>query len=356
MTPLHKPHTRAALVTTVLMLMTGAAQDAAAPSEPDQHGSDADVVDERRVAPRIVDLTVDSPAMGGEAKVRLLTPDGWERGESGKKWPVLYLLAGGDGDYETWTEEESYAVQEVAELRDVLVVMPQMPMFGFYTDWHNGGENGPPAVESFHLKEVLPILERDYGAGSTRAAAGESQGGFGALSYAARNEWMFEAVASYSGYVHPLQHTHAIETAVDHLNKADLMDTDWKDIWGDPETNRENWKRHDPYYLADKLRSVPVYLSSGDGTAGVLDPPGFEDEYVPGLEDPDEPFAEDVVSPTETLMDRESKAVAQQLQRTGADVTTHFYKGTHSPQYWKREFQRSLPILLYALGTRPAGR
>nr|WP_107449649.1 alpha/beta hydrolase-fold protein [Streptomyces sp. AVP053U2] len=163
-------------------------------------------------------------------------------------------------------------------------------------------------------------------------------------------------LASYSEYVHPLQHTHAIETAVDYLNKADLMDTDWKDIWGDPETNRENWKQHDPYYLADKLRSVPVHLSSGDGTAGVLDPPGFEDEYIPGLEDPDEPFAEDVVSPTETLMDRESKAVAQQLQKAGADVTTHFYKGTHSPQYWKREFQRSLPMLLYALGTRPAGR
>ncbi|MFF0724367.1 alpha/beta hydrolase [Streptomyces sp. NPDC004134] len=335
-----------AVATAGLLLATAASQ---ATAEPAATGRDARVVNEKRVGPRIVDLTVDSPAMDGEAQVRLLTPDGWDKGESGRKWPVLYLLAGGDGDYKTWTDEESYAVQETAELRDVLVVMPQMPMFGFYTDWHNDGDGGPPAVESFHLKEVLPILERDFGAGRKRAVAGESQGGFGALSYAGRNPGTFDAAASYSGFVHPLQHTHAIEAAVGYLNRAGLLDADWKDIWGDPETHATNWKRHDPYYLADRLRNVPAYLSSGDGTAGILDPPGFEDEHIPGLEDPDDPFAEDVVSPTETLMYRESKAVTRQLQKRGADVTTHFYKGTHSPQYWKRELHRSLPVLLDAL-------
>ncbi|WP_210584629.1 alpha/beta hydrolase-fold protein [Streptomyces sp. GESEQ-35] len=52
----------------------------------------------------------------------------------------------------------------------------------FYTDWFNAGRGGPPAVETFHLEEVRPLLERHYGAGTRRAAAGESQGGFGALS------------------------------------------------------------------------------------------------------------------------------------------------------------------------------
>ncbi|MFD0427887.1 hypothetical protein ACFQ60_05655 [Streptomyces zhihengii] len=38
---------------------------------------------------------------------------------------MLHLLAGGDGDHETWTRE--YRVHENPALRDTLVVMPEMP-------------------------------------------------------------------------------------------------------------------------------------------------------------------------------------------------------------------------------------
>ncbi|WP_419992739.1 hypothetical protein [Streptomyces boninensis] len=33
------------------------------------------------------------------------------------------------------------------------------------------------------------------------------------------------------------------------------------------------------------------YGADGDGTAGVLDPPGMVDGHIPGPEDPEEPFA-----------------------------------------------------------------
>ena len=46
-------------------------------------GDGARVVAEQQVAPRQLDLTVDSPALGGTAKVRLLTPDGWTLGPTG---------------------------------------------------------------------------------------------------------------------------------------------------------------------------------------------------------------------------------------------------------------------------------
>ena len=38
------------------------------------------MVAQAQVAPRLLDLTVRSPALGTEAKVRLLTPAGWRRG------------------------------------------------------------------------------------------------------------------------------------------------------------------------------------------------------------------------------------------------------------------------------------
>ncbi|MER6807187.1 MULTISPECIES: alpha/beta hydrolase [Streptomyces] len=309
-----------------------------------QAREDIRVVDERRAGSRIVDLTVRSPALGRDARVRLLTPDGWERRGRHDRWPVLYLFAGGDGDHETWTRE--YEVHRKPSLRDTLVVMPEMPLYGFYSDWWNHGDGGPPAVESFHLREVLPLLERDYGAGTRRAAAaGESQGGFGALSYAARHPGLFRAVASYSGFVHPLQHPHAVRAGMTYLG------LDWSALWGDPVAQRALWQAHDPYYLAERLRGTRVHLAGGDGRAGVLDPPGTApDPHIPGLEDPDDPFPDDVISPTETLMGEESRTVAIRLKRAGVHVSTHFYAGTHSPPYWWRELDRTLPMLLRALG------
>jgi hypothetical protein len=45
----------------------------------------------------------------------------------------------------------------------------------------------------------------------------------------------------------------------------------------DPVAQRDVWEAHDPYYLAQQLKSLPVYLSSGDGSTGPLDPPGRTD-------------------------------------------------------------------------------
>ncbi|MEV0122842.1 alpha/beta hydrolase family protein [Streptomyces sp. NPDC050703] len=308
------------------------------------------VVSQKEVGPRLTDLTLSSPALGRRAEVRLLTPDGWRERGPRDRWPVLYLFVGGDGNHRAWTEDYGARLADVRSLRDVLVVMPEMPLFGFYTDWYNRGEGGPPAVETFHLDEVRPLLERDFGAGTRRVAAGESQGGFGAVSYAARRPGTFRAVASYSGFVRPLQHPHAVKAAMTYLG------LDWKALWGDPVAQRANWLRHDPYHLAARLRGLPVHLAGGDGRAGPLDPPGTgPDPEIPGLEDPSDPFPPDAISPTETLMQRESRTLADRLRAAGATVTTHFYTGTHAPPYWAREFHRSLPVLLPALGVPAAG-
>ncbi|MGW2380243.1 alpha/beta hydrolase [Streptomyces sp. NPDC001658] len=330
------------LVVAELLLTAGVSRAHAGETPPAPHG--ARITAEEEVGERLVDLTVDSPALGRTAKVRLLTPDGWEDRKPGDTWPTLYLLVGGDGNHRAWTEDYDARLQNLPQLRNVLVVMPEMPLFGFYSDWFNHGRGGPPAVESFHLREVRPLLEHHYGAGTRRAAAGESQGGFGALSYAASHPGLFRAAASYSGFVQPSRHPHAVKAAMTYLG------LDWKALWGDPVAQGTVWRAHDPYHLAHRLRTTPVYLSSGDGRVGVLDPPGTEpDPEIPGLEDPADPFPKDAVSPTETLMHRESKAVAARLRALGTPVTTHFYAGTHSPPYWAREFHRSLPLLLDAL-------
>lgn len=289
----------------------------------------AEVVAVTRVAERQVDLSVRSEALGGRTvKVRLLTPDGWDPGDRRRYWPTLWLLHGCCGDYTSWTGLTDVA--GIDGLRDdVLVVMPEAGWNGWYSDWWNHGKGGDPAWETFHTVELRQLLERDWAAGRNRVVAGLSMGGQGALQYAARHPGMFKAAAAYSGSAHPLLNDESVDRVMGFF--AGQGDDPLR-VWGDPVVQRRIWKAHDPFHLAERLRSIPVYLSCGDGTTGPLDPPGG-------------------TSALEADFNRQNHALAAELERVGAKhVTTHFYgPGTHGWAYWERELHASLPMLLGAL-------
>ncbi|THA23372.1 hypothetical protein E4198_00215 [Streptomyces sp. RKND-216] len=57
-------------------------------------------------------------------------------------------------------------------------------------------------------------------------------------------------------------------------------------------------------------------------------------------------YPDEVISLTEAVMADESRAVARRLKEAGVRVTTHFYRGTHSPAYWERELGQVIPVLL----------
>ncbi|MFD5235079.1 alpha/beta hydrolase [Streptomyces tendae] len=291
----------------------------------------AEVVAVTRVADRQVDLSVRSTALGGRTvHVRLLTPDGWDPNDRRHRqhWPTLWLLHGCCGDYTSWTSMTDVA--ETDSLRDVLVVMPEAGWNGWYSDWWNHGQGGDPAWETFHTTELRHLLERDWGAGSNRVVAGLSMGGQGALLYAARHPGMFRATAAFSGSAHPLLNEESIDRIMGFFAG---QDNDPLRVWGDPVAQRRIWQAHDPFHLAKRLRSIPVYLSCGDGTTGPLDPPG-------------------ATSALEADFNRQNHALAAELERVGArHVTTNFYgPGTHGWAYWERELHASLPMLLGALG------
>jgi diacylglycerol O-acyltransferase / trehalose O-mycolyltransferase len=320
---------------TVLAIILGASPASAAghrSSAPAHQGEGAYVVDQEQIGPHLVDLTIQSPALGRTAKVRLLTPNGWEQRRRSDRWPVFYLLHGCCDTYDSWTRETD--VEQLRRLRHVLVVMPEAGPVGFYSNWWNHGAGGPPAWETFHLRELRRLLERGYGAGHRRVIAGLSMGGFGALSYAGRNPGMFRAAASYSGVVHPLYpgFPEGLLGLLAEFGEDPLA------LWGDPVAQRRIWKAHDPYYLAKRLRHTPVFLSVGDGTAGPFDPPGTFDAL-------------------EAELSLQNHAVAARFERVGVPLRTDFYgPGTHTWPYWERELHRSLPMLLDALRGRGSTR
>ena len=285
----------------------------------------AGVVSQTRVAANVVDLRVRSPALERTVTVRLVTPRGWaDRRRTGRRWPVLYLLHGCCDAPQSWVDKTD--VERLARLRDVLVVTPDAGPVGFYSDWLERDAAGRPAGwETFHLTELRRLLERSYGAGKRRAIAGLSMGGFGALSYAARHRGMFRAAASFSGVVHPLQTPGAVTAILTAFGEPP------GGPWGDPHALRAVWRAHDPFYLARRLRGLPLYLSVGDGTAGPFDPPGRTDG-------------------TERLLNPMNVALAARLRQLGIRARIDFYgPGTHTWPYWQRSLHRALPMLLRAV-------
>jgi diacylglycerol O-acyltransferase / trehalose O-mycolyltransferase / mycolyltransferase Ag85 len=277
----------------------------------------ATVRSERRVAPRILDLTIRSPALGADAKVRLITPVGWTRE---RRWPVLYLVHGCCDTYDSWTRETD--VEALPQLRDVLVVTPEAGDVGFYSDWLRG-----PAWETFHVEELRALLERDYGAGTRRAVAGLSMGGLGAMGYAARHPDLFGAAASFSGTLHPLASPRG------YLGLFGQYADDPLAVWGDPRAQRDVWKAHDPTELAADLRGTRLFVSAGDGRPGPFEEPGARRD------------------PLERAVGGESRAFVARLRRRGIPVQTDFYgPGTHDWPYWERELTRALPLLRRELG------
>lgn len=322
---------RALLVLAVLLATIAPTAPALAVDGTGAPRPGAEVVAVTQVADRQVDLSVRSTALGGRTvTVRLLTPDGWDPHDRRHRqhWPTLWLLHGCCGDYTSWTSMTDVA--ETDSLRDVLVVMPEAGWNGWYSDWWNHGRGGDPAWETFHTVELRRLLERDWGAGGDRVVAGLSMGGQGALLYAARHPGMFRAAAAYSGSAHPLLDDESVDRIMGFF--AGQGDDPLR-VWGDPVAQRRIWRSHDPFHLAARLRSLPVYLSCGDGTTGPLDTPGS-------------------TSALEADFNRQNHALAAELERVGARrLTTHFYgPGTHGWAYWERELHASLPMLLGALG------
>jgi S-formylglutathione hydrolase FrmB len=273
----------------------------------------ARVIEIKTIDSRLRDLTIDSPAVGRQV-VRVLLPVAFDT-DPAMRWPVLYLLSGADGTYQEWTE--STDVEALTADARVIVVMPEAGQWGWYSDWWNQGKGGAPMWETFHLTEIREILERNWHAGTVRALAGASMGGYGAMEYASREPNLFVAAASFSGVLDPLG--------------AGAF-TPSTNVWGDPIAQADIWRAHDPIEHLAALTGHVLFVSFGDGQPGPFDggkvPDGDLEAWVAG-QDAD---------------------FVQRLKDLHIAATVDRYAGTHTARYFERELHLAMPLLLGALG------
>jgi S-formylglutathione hydrolase FrmB len=273
------------------------------------------------------DLTVDSEAVGSEQKVRVLVPRGWSA-QPARTWPVLYAFHGGRDTYVSWTRSSD--IETIANAYNVMVVMPEADDGG-YADWWNYGKGGIPQWEKFHMSEVLQLVERNYHASDVRACMGNSSGGQGCVTYAARHGGAFRYAASFSGILS--LRSPGIPTLLMATNLLNMQDP--FRVWGIPGVDDANWRAHDPVALAPRLRGIGLFISSG--TTGLPGPLDDSSTIVGGA----------IEVPTGAT----NIAFRKRLRELGIPVTAHLYgPGTHSWPYWKREMRSAWPSLMSAIG------
>jgi S-formylglutathione hydrolase FrmB len=310
----------AVMLQTVVSGDTGVAE-AAPPAVTADDG--ARILSETWIDDRTVDLNIDSPALGTTGMVRVLVPTRW-RTDTTRTWPSLYLLHGccEPKDYTSWTSFTD--VEQFTANQDVMVIMPTDGTAGTYSKWWNFGLSSKPDWETFHVTEVRQLVERGYRAGTVRAIAGLSSGGFGAMSYAFRHPGMFRAAAAYSGMLDTLlAPTPAIVQLI--LSREGFNPLA---LWGDPIFHRSLWSERNPADHVTALRGTRLYVSSGNGVPGPLDTTSDVDVFeAPAL--------------------LATMSFTSKVQAAGMPITADFYgPGTHTWPYWQRALHNSWPTTL----------
>ncbi|HEX2910347.1 MAG TPA: alpha/beta hydrolase-fold protein [Chloroflexia bacterium] len=157
----------------------------------------------------------DSPSLQGNPlndpstrKIPVYLPPSYSE-DSAKRYPVVFMLHGFTGNSSMWLNVNSFYTPTVPErferlVKDgdcgemILVFVDGYCAFGG-SQYVNSATTGQ--YEDYVVKDLVPYIDQKYrtlGAGS-RAVAGKSSGGFGAVRLAMRHPDIFAAFASHAG-------------------------------------------------------------------------------------------------------------------------------------------------------------
>ena len=148
-------------------------------------GEGIHVVSAQPEGDRLWRLVVATTALSRPVRVNVLLPQGYD---GRRRFPVLYLFHGTSGGADDWLD--AGGVEAATAAYPMVVVMPDAGYDGnggsWFTDWVDQGTPlGAANWETFHLQQLVPYIDRHVRtlhARGSRAIAGLSQGGFGALS------------------------------------------------------------------------------------------------------------------------------------------------------------------------------
>jgi enterochelin esterase-like enzyme len=153
------------------------------------------------------DLSFSSKILKMERKYAVYLPPDYEN--SGRSYPVLYLLHGGGDDQTGWVQ-----FGEVLHITDKAIREGKAtPMIIIMPDANTGqrgfsnNATGTWRYEDFFFEELMPFVEKKYrikGEKRYRAVSGLSMGGGGTFTYALHHPELFSSACPLSAATGPL--------------------------------------------------------------------------------------------------------------------------------------------------------
>jgi S-formylglutathione hydrolase FrmB len=250
----------------------------------------------------------EAPAKPKALPVNVLLPDGFRRS---RRYPVLYLLHGHGDSYWSWFAPKNGDLLNTARGFPGIVVMPEAGQ-GWYADWWNGGRRGAPGWESYHLRELIPLVERRLPIRRGRrwhAIAGLSMGGEATMYYASQRPDYFGSAAAFS----PPVSIQRPEWPTGFNTQGQDYETVFGPVDGFYATG------HNPLRLVANLRWTRLFVGVGDGVPQTPD-------------DVDNFFGQ--------VAERELRTQADEFvpaaRAAGASVKYEPLGGVHDWPYWRR--------------------
>lgn len=169
--------------------------------------------------------------------------------ESGKRYPVLYLLNGYTGNYSNYVKLGGN-IDSLATVNEMIVVCPD----GRDSWYWDSPLNPKMQMESFFIKDLVPAIDARFPTkadASQRAISGLSMGGQGAMFLAIRHPDVFSAAGSMSGGldIRPFPNNWKMKESI-----------------GTIEQNRDEWEWRTIYNLVDSLQPGTLDIIFDCGT------------------------------------------------------------------------------------------
>lgn len=142
-----------------------------------------------------IEAKLESKLMARSMPYRVLLPKNYES-EKQRRYPVIYLLHGLMGSHRNWTDLTKLTTH--ARDFDFIIVTPEGNN-GWYTDSATVPDD---KYESYIIKELIPEVDAKYrtmAARDSRAIAGLSMGGYGAIKFGLKYPGQFRLAGSFSG-------------------------------------------------------------------------------------------------------------------------------------------------------------
>jgi S-formylglutathione hydrolase FrmB len=211
--------------------------------------------------------------VAGRHVVMVTLPAGYD-GAAATRYPVLYSLHG-NGDLPN-TERNQRVTERSTQGVPLITVYPNGGR-SWYSNWVNPGALGPQNWETFHLDQVLPLIDANLKTIPTRAGraiVGHSMGGFGAFHYAEHRPDLFSYVGSFSGGLDLLSQEERVAVLESELAPASGTPTVPIDsIFGPPVWPLDGvWNAQSPAQHVESLRGMGIAMYSGNGGDLTVDP------------------------------------------------------------------------------------